>query len=56
MLKDGTRVALHELPGGAIIETAQVYLGQSRLVNIKNVIKEMKEIEDHGIESMIEKD
>lgn len=56
ILKDGTRVALHELPGGAIIETAQVYLGQSRLVNIKNVIKEMKEIEDHGIESMIEKD
>lgn len=40
----GQKLALHELPGGAIIEKARVYLGQGRVINIPDLWTEMKQL------------
>ncbi|MCF7835413.1 adenylosuccinate synthetase [Candidatus Gracilibacteria bacterium] len=45
---NGKSIALHELPGGAIIENAKVYMGQGRSVNISGLYKEIRELEENG--------
>jgi len=41
---EGKKIALHELPGWAIIEQARVYLGQWRVINIPDLWTEMKQL------------
>ncbi|MFZ2150619.1 MAG: adenylosuccinate synthetase [Candidatus Absconditicoccaceae bacterium] len=48
VLKNGKSLALHELPGGAIIEKAKVYIGQGRSVNISGLYTEIKQLEENG--------
>ncbi len=43
---NGEKIALHELPGWAINHNAQVYLWQSKLINIVDVIKELDQLKD----------
>ena len=47
---NGNKLALHELPGGAIIEKARVYLGQGRVINIPDVWTEMQQLAEAGLE------
>jgi adenylosuccinate synthase len=57
---NGKSISLHELPGGAIIEKAKVYLGQWRQINISGpkewenagssgLIKEIKQLENNWV-------
>ncbi|HMS91344.1 MAG TPA: adenylosuccinate synthetase [Candidatus Absconditabacterales bacterium] len=46
--KNGEKVALHELPGGAVNEKAKIYIGQGRVVNIKGIYEEIKLLESKG--------
>lgn len=46
--KNWKKIALHELPGGAVNEKAKIYIWQWRVVNIKWVYKEIKELEANG--------
>lgn len=49
MYCNGKKLALHELPGGAIIEKARVYLGQGRVINIVDLWTEMQQLADAGL-------
>ncbi|MCX6823802.1 MAG: adenylosuccinate synthetase [candidate division SR1 bacterium] len=46
--KNGEKIALHELPGGAVNEHAKIYIGQGRVVNIQGMYEEIKLLESKG--------
>ena len=44
------KIALHELPGGSIIESAKIYLGQWRVIYISWLWKELVNLQSLGID------